>query len=108
MDAARFETIARRNGFRPQAPRVMPRGRLLIAERLFNVFDMADSPAVKDGVFPVLAPHWCTLWVLDRDGLDVGQYVYHGTNTSREARIDDVRRAAVDWIESNVRLRRYA
>lgn len=108
MDAARFEIIARRCGFRPQLPRVVAQGRVLIADRLFGFADMAASPGAKDGSYPVLAPHWCTMWVLDRGGLDVGQYVYHGTHVSRETRIADALRSAAEWIATNVRQRRFA
>lgn len=108
MHAAAFETIARKCGFRPLSPRVTPHGRVLIAERRFTWSDMQASPGAKDGTYPVLAPHWCSMWVLDRGGLDVGQYVYHGTAVSRDVRVADALRSADEWVESNVRLRRFA
>lgn len=96
MDASTFETICRRNGFAPLQPVVTKHGRVLIAERYFNHHAEFEWP------------HWQTLWVFDRDGLDVAQKLFFKFGVaSRARRRDAAVKAAVAWVKDNLNVGRY-
>jgi len=107
MQAAKFEWLATRHGFKPLDAVQGKQGDILIAERYFDHSDMEFSPALREEVFEFLVPHWCTFWALSREQLDVGQYVYHGKDTPQATRIKIAVEAAQDWIKVNLEGQRF-
>ncbi|MEK9751625.1 MAG: hypothetical protein VW338_00215 [Rhodospirillaceae bacterium] len=96
MDASKFETICRKNGFNPLTPINTRHGRVLVAERYFN-----HHPEFE-------WPHWQTLWTFDRNGLDVAQKLYFKFGAASQARRRDAAaKAAAAWVKDNQTVGRY-
>lgn len=96
MDASKFETICTRSGFKCLAPVDTRHGRVLVAERYFNHHAEFGWP------------HWQTLWVLERDGLDVAQKLFFKFGDASQARRRDAAvKAAKAWAKDNLTVGRY-
>lgn len=104
MEKDRFEKICRKADMRPVARVSTPHGEILIAEGFRN-----------DNLVEFPWGYFRTLWVVDRNGLDIGRHLdfnaFHDPEFSVEdrkmARINSAKSDALGWINTNVDMNRY-
>lgn len=107
MNLQKFERICTQSSFQPLEKQWTRHGAVLIAERHFRQGESAEhDPA-----------HWCVLWAVERNGLDMGQKLYMEDwyekggiklPLKQQQRIDAARLTATQWIEDNLESGRYA
>lgn len=96
MDAAKWGRICTNNGFSMLRPIMTREGRVLIAERYFNIHP--EYPA----------PHYQTIWAFDRDKVDVAQKLFFSFGGATQAqRVAAAVNAASEHIKDNLAVGRY-
>jgi hypothetical protein len=106
MNVQQFEAICLASKYRPLEKQWTPHGAVLVAERHFAPGEDPEWPA----------PHWKTLWSIERDEMTEGQpltqndwYELDGVlrPLTRQDRLNAARLCAGQWIEDNRASGRY-